>query len=185
MRISGGFYNSSAYNTGLKFFFHTLLILCLLLFHLVSAGAEQTEKPDNIPIHISSDKMLGGLDPNIVVFTGNVEAVREHSTLFADSMKVYFTVGGKDGLRNRISKIVASGNVRYIAEDRRAFAEQAVYMINEGTLILEGNNTRLETGKSFITGNKITIFREEEKVIVESASDKRVRATLQAEDNPI
>jgi|SaaInl8_200m_RNA_FD_contig_61_613854_length_1352_multi_2_in_0_out_0_2 lipopolysaccharide export system protein LptA len=185
MRISGGFYNSSAYNTGLKFFFHTLLILCLLLFHLVSAGAEQTEKPDNIPIHISSDKMLAGLDPNIVIFIGNVEAVRDNSTLFADSMKVYFTVSGEKDLQNRISKIIATGNVRYIADDKRAFSDQAIYMVNDGTLVLEGKSTRLETGKSFITGNKITIFRQEEKIIVESASDKRVQATLQADDSHI
>ena len=184
-------YNLSAYKPGFKLFFCILSIIGLLLFQLASAGAEQAEKPnkldkpDNIPVHISSDKMLAGLDPNIVVFSGNVKAVRENSTLFADSMKVYFKLGEEKGLQNRISKIVATGNVRYIAEDKRAFSDQAVYMVNEGTLVLEGKNTRLETGKSFITGNKITMFRQDEKIIVESDSHKRVQATLQAEDNPI
>jgi lipopolysaccharide export system protein LptA len=177
---SGICYSQSVF----KFFLYTLPFICLILFQPFVVWAEPFKPFDNSPIKINSDKMVGGLDPNIVEFVGNVEAVREDSTLFADSMKVYFITDKEKETQNRISKIIATGNVRYSAEDKQVFSDQAIYMVNEAILILEGKNTRLETGKSFITGNKITVFRQQDKIIVEGGSDKRVQATLHPEDNP-
>ena len=188
MRTSVICYNSPKF----KFFFRIMPIIWLALFQLVvPAGAEQTALPDNIPVHISSDKMIAGMDPNIVEFIGNVEAIRDNSTLFADSIKVYFTsdkaetTDKEKEVQKSISKILAIGNIRYVADDKRAFADEAIYTMADEVLMLKGKNTRLETGESFITGNKITVFKQQDIVIVESDSRKRVQATLQPEDNPV
>ena len=49
-------------------------------------------------------------------------------------------------------------------------------------LILTGKAPKLVTGSSFVTGKKITLYRKQDKVIVESDATKRVEALFNPED---
>jgi lipopolysaccharide export system protein LptA len=143
-------------------------------------------KIDNIPLHIVSDKMIAQKDTSMVEFTGNVKATREDSIIFADSIQIFFV--NKDDNKpkdeqSNIKKIISEGNVKYTAGERQAFADKAVYIAKDETLILTGNAPKLITGSSFITGKKITLFRLSGKVIVESDENKRVEALFNPEDN--
>lgn len=73
--------------------------------------------------------------------------------------------------------------MKYTAGDRKAFADKAVYTAQDEILILTGKTAKLMTGSSFVTGKKITLYRLEDKVIVESDGNNRVEALFKPEDN--
>lgn len=157
-----------------------------LLLSIGPAYSEEQKEINDAPIHITSDKMIGEKGASMVEFIGNVEATREDSILLADSMKVYFVTDKKkkNDAQSNITKIVSTGNVRYTAGERKAFADEAVYTTVDDALVLKGKAPRLETGTSFVTGKKITLYRKQDKVIVESDGQKRVEALLNPEDKP-
>ncbi len=176
-----------------------LILNCIYLFFFISfsllvnpgpAYSEEKKELGDSPIRITSDKMTGEKGSSMVEFTGNVEAMQEDSILLADSMKVYFVTdtkknkNKKNEAQSNITKIVSTGNVRYTSGERKAFADEAVYTTSDDVLVLKGNAPRLVTGTSFVTGKKITLYRKQDKVIVESDGQKRVEALLNPEDNP-
>ncbi len=160
----------------------TLLFLCT---H-VTFAAQQNETDEKQPpsdLKITSDKMVASKDQSMVEFTGKVKAVRADSVLFADSVKVFFhsSETKKEGQSN-VKRILATGNVEYTEGERKAFSDQADYDTAAQTLILTGDQARLLTGKSWITGKKITLFKAQDRVVVESNEETRVEAFFDAED---
>lgn len=181
-------FNSNKITSFYIFFF--VCVFFSLLLSINPAYSEEQKGISDSPIHITSDKMIGEKGASMVEFIGNVEAKKEDSIILADSMKVYFVTDKKKNktkkneTQSNITKIVSTGNVRYTSGERKAFADEAVYTTSDDVLVLKGNAPRLVTGTSFITGKKITLYRKQDKVIVESDSQKRVEALLNPEDNP-
>ncbi|WP_457551922.1 LptA/OstA family protein [Desulfobacula sp.] len=135
-----------------------------------------------------SDKMVAKNDQSMVEFIGNVKATRQDSIMFADSIKIYFIEdkkGDKKGkdVQSKVKKIVSTGNVRYTDGEQKAFADKAVYTTKDEILILTGKSPKLITGSNFVTGKKITLFRLQDKVLVESDGTKRVEALFNPEEN--
>ncbi len=160
-----------------------------------------TEKPsDTAPkaadkkLHVTSDKMIALQDSSMVEFIGNVRATREESIILADSIKIYFYSSdqkpkqasdqNKDGRQVNVEKIVSTGNVEYTEGERKAFADKMVYTTADEVLVMTGNAPRLLTGKSWITGKKITLFKQDGRAMVESGGTNRVEAFFDPEDNP-
>ena len=143
------------------------------------------------PLHVISDKMIAQEDSSMVEFIGNVKAEHEDSIVFADSIKIYFTTDKDTIDKNKkqidtqgsVKKIVSTGNVKFISEDRKAYADKAVYTTIDEVLILTGKAPKLITGSSFVTGKKITLFRKQGKIMVESNGTQRVEALFNPEDN--
>jgi len=165
-----------------KFNYRLLILFFHISFLFSTAPAYSEEKTDlgDAPIRITSDKMIAEKGSSMVEFIGNVEATREDSILLADSKKKT----KKNEAQSNITKIVSTGNVRYTAGERKAFADEAVYTTADDVLVLKGDAPRLVTGTSFVTGKKITLYRKQDKVIVESDGQKRVEALLNPEDKP-
>lgn len=171
-----------------KFLFSLLLICFMLLLKTIPADSQPPNEADNAPLHIISDKMVAQKDTSMVNFIGNVKATRLDSIVFADSIKLYFVDNKTDkdnSAQNNVKKIVSTGNVRYTDGDRKAFADKAVYTTHDEILVLTGNAPKLITGSSFVTGKKITLFRNQDRVIVESDGSKRVEAFFNPEDKRI
>jgi lipopolysaccharide export system protein LptA len=164
-----------------------LTLVCFALFLTSSFGLAETSKEQSQgPIHVVSDKMTAQEKSSMVEFSGNVKAVMEDSTLFADSIQIYFNDNKKEKgstAQSSVKKIISSGNVKYISKERKALADKAVYTTKDDILILTGKSPKLITGSSFVTGTKITLFRKEDKVIVESDGTKRVEALFNPKDN--
>ena len=119
----------------------------------------------------------------MVEFIGHVKVTREDSILLADSVKIFFhTTKTKKQNQNSVKEIVATGNVEYTAGERKAYADKAVYTTKNEMLVLTGKAPKMFTGKSYVTGKKITLFRLEERVIVESDGKKRVHAFFDSQD---
>lgn len=162
------------------------LVGVVFLWQTNTACSQTQDKEDKTPLHVTSDKMIAQKEASMVEFTGNVKITRADSVVLADSVKIYFNAEDKDqtkGARDNVKKIVSTGNVRYTQGNRKAFADQAVYTTLDGILVLTGTAPKLITGSSFVTGKKITLFRGQDKVIVESDGTKRVEALFNPEDN--
>ena len=169
----------------------TLVILLFpihlsVLLNINLAYSEENKGLGEDPIRITSDSMVAEKGSSMVEFIGNVEATQLDSVLLADSMKVYFMTDKKKKNQDQsnITKIVSTGNVRYTAGERKAFADEAVYTTVDDVLVLKGKAPRLVTGTSFVTGKKITLYRKQDKVVVESDGQKRVEALLNPQDKP-
>nr|WP_320194089.1 LptA/OstA family protein [uncultured Desulfobacter sp.] len=167
----------------------SLVLLLMLLFLLTQVSfAAQEDKPADTSrppadLKITSDKMVANKDQSMVEFMGKVKAVRADSVLFADSVKVFFHTSEtkKEGQSN-VKRILATGNVEYTEGERKAFSDQADYDTADQILVLTGDQARLLTGKSWITGKKITLFKAQDRVVVESSEKTRVEAFFDAED---
>ncbi|WP_299978238.1 LptA/OstA family protein [Desulfobacula sp.] len=169
-----------------KFLFSLILICSVFLLKTNNVCSQTQTEANKAPLHVISDKMIAQKDASMVEFIGNVKATRLDSIVFADSIKLYFVDDKTDkdsSAQSNVKKIVSTGNVRYTAGERKAFADKAVYTTHDEILVLTGKSPKLITGSSFVTGKKITLFRNQEKVIVESDGTKRVEAFFNPEDN--
>lgn len=182
---------STLNNSGSYRYFAMLFCLSAVFLPNSTMG-ESLEQSRESPLHVVADKMLTKKDGAVVEFIGNVKATRLDSIIYADAMEIYFNEKNTDsgngsaenaGARNRIKKIISTGNVRYSEGKRKAFADKAFYAAKEDVLVLTGNSPKLMTGKSFVSGKKITLFRLQDKVIVESDASKKVEALFHPEDN--
>lgn len=172
-------------NCFLKLVFTAFLAVLSTVFIISPAISQPEERLGKAPLHIVSDKMIAKRELASVEFIGNVKATQEDSVVTADSIKVIFVdeASQKDA-KSSVKQIISTGNVEYTTGDRKAFADQAVYTSEDETLVLTGKAPRLVTGTSFVTGKKITLFRNQDKVLVESDGKKRVEATFNPEDTP-
>ncbi len=132
--------------------------------------------------------MVAHQDESMVEFIGNVNATQDNMLLLAESVKVFWQPSQPDTANtadtNRIRQIVAMDNVEYTAGERHAYADKAVYTTADDILILTGREAKLLTGTSWVTGTKITLFRKQDRVLVESDGKARVQALFNPEDNP-
>jgi lipopolysaccharide export system protein LptA len=186
------------------------ILVCVLFFFTAPAGSAQTTSqttPPTIkkkitadkklapetptadtlaadkPFHVTSDKMIAHKDSAMVEFIGNVKVIREDAVILADAIKIFIhTAETKKQGQTDLKQITATGNVEYTAGERKAFADKAVYTTQDEILVLTGESARLITGKSHVTGKKITLFRNEDRAIVESDGDTRVQAIFSPED---
>jgi lipopolysaccharide export system protein LptA len=164
----------------------------VFMIPMASAGEKsgpETELIPEKPLHVTADKMKAHQDESMVEFIGNVRADQDNTVLLADSIKIFLHPTQPDspekGNAGRIKQIVAATNVEYTAGDRKAFADKAVYTAEEDILVLTGKEARLLTGTSWVSGTKITLFRKQDRVLVESDGKTRVQALFNPEDNPV
>lgn len=168
----------------------TVLVIFLSSFAFNAAGAAENTPDTNktgSDLHVISDEMVAEQGKRMVEFIGNVKATHGDSTLLADSVKVFFHDSGTrskkaEAPQGNLRQIIAAGNVDYTAGDRRALADKAVYTAETEVLVLTGTSPKLLTGKSWVTGKKITLFRNQERVMVESDGKSRVQAFFDSED---
>ncbi len=169
-------------------------IIGLLVFTLISQTASGEKNETNgapsveKPLHITADNMVARQNDSMVEFIGNVNATQEDMRLVAESLKLFLHDSQPDTENTadtrRIQKIVATDNVEYTAGDRHAVADQAVYTAEDDILVLTGREVKLLTGTSWVSGTKITLFRKQDRVLVESDGKTRVQALFNPEDRP-
>ncbi len=145
---------------------------------------------ENKKIHITSDSLIVDSEAKYAEFIGNVRAIQEKTVITADRLKIYY----KSGLDNKenlttveesIKKIVASGNVTIEFDDKVAVAEQAVYIMETGVLVLTGANSTITSGNNFISGEKITLHRADDRITVEGSDKKRVEAMFYSREKDV
>ena len=168
---------------------HLLLLSFIFLWMLMpgTGVADKTKPMDGDAgsadrIHITADKLVAESKANTAEFIGNVRATQENTIITSDRLKVFYdnTSEGneKDAGSLSIDRIVASGNVTILMDDKKAVSEQAVYLNKTDVLILTGANSTITSEKNSVSGNKITLYRKDDRMVVDSSSDKKVEVIL-------
>jgi lipopolysaccharide export system protein LptA len=160
----------------------------------VKGKASKKQKPE-IPLHISAAQLEADQNRHLIVFKGQVKAVSGDTTLYTDELLVFYKPREKDRPSSssaeksqeisplgdlggeKIDRIEARGNVRYVQGDRVATGEKAVYYRDKDEIVLLGQ-PQVWRGENHLRGSKITFNLASQKVVVESSPQQRVEAHL-------
>jgi lipopolysaccharide export system protein LptA len=163
------------------------LIFCLVIHMAYANDTERNPKQKspgkNEAIHITSDRLAADNKAGYAEFIGNVKATQGDTVITSDKLKIFYkkNIANKGPLsvnEESIHKIVADGNVEIKFDNRVATAHQAVYNTETMVLVLSGNNSKIISDKDSISGEKITFYRTDGRINVESGNKKRVEAVF-------
>lgn len=105
----------------------------------------------SLPVQVQADQLAVNNADGSAVFSGNVVVIQGEMKLAAGEVKV--TYGNE---QNDIEQLVASGGVIVTNLGDAAEAQEAVYSIDSGMIVLTGN-VLLTQGPSAMAGQKLTI----------------------------
>lgn len=147
------------------------------------------------PVRIDSDSLELDYKTSNITYRGHVQVTQGDVTLNSDRLSITYDpaavkrdntgdpaapkpapkTGGTDA--DRIKQIIAEGNVRIrqgtrLAEGRRAVFDQAkqTVTLSDGAVLHEGPNQ--------VAGERVIVYLKEERSVVESGSNTRVKAVL-------
>jgi len=143
-------------------------------------GGEKSVKTDmgfgftasRAPIDITSDSVEADQKKSTVTFKGNVVAIQEDKTLYANTLVILYDPNTK-----KLKEIIAIGNVKLVQLERRATGQKATFQPDENKAILEGEAVVRE-GENVIRGERIIFYVDEERSIVEGGKGSRVNTRI-------
>jgi len=173
-----------------------------LLLTVLAAGTwafGQTKAPKKAdketPLHITAAELEADQDKHLIIFKGQVKAVYGDATLHTDRLLVFFKKPQDQGRApasaqkslesspleslggEKLERIEALGNVRFVQEDRVATGEKAIYYRDKDEVVLLGR-PQVWRGENHLKGNKIIFNLATKRVMVESSPQQRVEAHL-------
>jgi len=149
-----------------------------------SKTAAAENKPAEVPILITADQLISNNEEKYAEFIGNVKATQADFVITSDTLRIYYegdlleTEAQTDQNDDMLKKIVATGNVKIRSDQYNADTENAEYDTQTLTIILTGENSRVFSGKSSITGSKIILHRKDGRFKVLGDKKTRVEATI-------
>ena len=165
-----------------KTYTHSVIVLAImwLLFSGLSHG--QAKAPKDAPVHIVSDRLEAYQQQQKVIFIGNVLAKQGELTIRGDRMTIFYleeanSKSNEESLAGKIDRIEVDGGVHISQKKIVATGEHVVYFHEENKIILTGK-PRVEQGKDSVQGDKITLFLDTEKSVVEGGPSRPVEATI-------
>lgn len=153
-------------------------VLAVGLFIGTVAAAADTGVATNTaappePTIVTAESLQVDYQNNVGTFTGNVLVIDPRITVRADRMIVQFGAApldsGTNALHRTLQKIEAHGGVVITAEDKKAVADHAEYTAADGKVVLTGN-PQVDGPDGVVSGSKITFWRDQKKMDVESAT---------------
>ena len=146
------------------------------------ATAFQSIEQNNDKVHIISDKLISDSKAGIAEFSGNVKVTQGATLITSDSLKIFYDKNKDDKQpdtdKESIKKLIVTGNVKIIMDNRIATTRQAEYIIKDKVLILTGDGSKVTSGNDSVSGSRIILYRTEGRVIVEGGSKSRVEAVF-------
>ncbi len=158
-------------NVNRRFFWGTPPVL--LLFLMLTVGAVQGQDPAD-SLHVTSQRLEVLDAQGLALFTGDVVARRGDTTLYAETMRVYY-----DQQTRKLLKIEAVQDVRVIQGDRVATSQAATYETRDASILLTGG-ARVNQGDNFVEGEQIVLYLDQNRSVVEGPSGGRVNAVFQS-----
>ncbi len=185
--VSNSHFNQH-YFKALRYWAVLFLLISCVLMHMAYANdtprnPKKKSSGGNGAIHITSDKLISDNKAGYAEFIGNVKATQDDTVITSDRLKIYYkkNIANKGPLsvsEESIHKIVAKGNVEIKFDNRVATAQQAIYNTETMVLVLSGNNSKIISKNESISGEKITFYRIDGRINVESGNKKRVEAVF-------
>ena len=171
----------------------TLGVLIAVLYPPGGALAEPKQKPrieKNQPIQIVSDRLDAYNEKRMVVFSGNAVATQGARTIRADRLTLYYKENRKTAGRSTVEvegagdleRMEAKGNVTITEGERVATGEDAVFEQDIQKITMTGSAV-LREGANVVRGDRIVVFLDENRGVVESLENRRVTATIYPKEN--
>ncbi len=180
-----------------------VLLLALLVLPAPGVWAAETKAkgpPGDFPLHITAARLEADQQAKIITFIGQVRAQYGDSILYADQLKVYYQASPASGAPaptgaatpvpkpeekspladlggEKIDRIVATGQVRFVQEDRVATGQEATYYKDREEVVLLGH-PQLWRGENSLKGERIIFNLRDNRLKVESSPQQRVEANL-------
>ena len=165
---------------------HILTLIALLWFALpatVNAQSLGFSRGGDGPIQIEADDGIEWQRANqLYVARGNARARQGSVTVEGDELIAFYRPNAAG--ENEIYRIDANGNVRIISENEVAQSDKAVYDIDEGVLVMTGDNIQLDTAEDTITARDSLEYYETKQYAIARGDalavrgDRRVRADV-------
>jgi len=150
----------------LHFPFLSLALLMAWSSPLPAQTMDDTETPPPAgSTVITSDELHSDQNTHISIFTGKVVTVGTNFRMTCQEMTVYFAND------NKVTKIVATGDVVITQPDRVTHCGHAEYYHDSDTFVLTDQPVILDH-KNQIIGTKITIERTSQKMTVDGGRSK-------------
>ena len=175
-----------------------IIISLIMVFFTVSyLGAKEADTKRKIkidrdqPIQIVSDRLDAYNEKKLVVFSGNAVATQGDKIIKADRLFLYYKkdprvpekVGAQDiSSAGDLEKIEAKGHVKITQGERVVTGNDAIFYQDTQQIVMIGNAVMRE-GRNVINGDRIVVFLDEDRGVVESVEKGRVKATIYPEDN--
>ena len=163
-------------------------VLIIALWQPGDARGDTKQKPRverDHPIQIVSDRLDAYHEKRMVVFSGNAVATQGARTIRSDRLTLYYkedqkTSGGStrevEGTGN-LERVEAKGHVTITEGDRIVTGEEALFEQDAQKITMTGGAVMRE-GANIIRGDRIIVFLNENRGVVESAENNRVTATI-------
>jgi lipopolysaccharide export system protein LptA len=163
------------------------IFFALIMTSQINAFSEDKKTLKDIstekPIIIYSDTLELDQQKNTIVFSGAVQAKSEDMEVECRQMIVHYSENPSGGESNadydvRIGKIIATEDVIIKpSSGGKALAGKAVFYQEEQKVVLT-ENPSIQQGPDFVEGDRITMFLNENRSIIEGGDKKRVKATI-------
>ena len=130
-------------------------------------------------IRITADTLEADNRHHSFVFRGKVKVVQGQTEVTSDALLIRYRPEKEEqetdkvSPSGRIETIEATGNVIILFDGRTAKSDKAVYDGNLETLELIGEKSTVIDGPNTISGSRITLYRNEDRIKVESSPDDR------------
>ena len=112
------------------------------------------QQDSTIPIEIAADELTIDQEDGAAVFIGNVTIGQGVMRLSAQQVRVEYT--SEDTGNGNIARLVASGGVVLVNGAEAAEAQEAVYSVQDGLIVLTGS-VLLSQGRNALTAQKMTL----------------------------
>jgi lipopolysaccharide export system protein LptA len=157
---------------------------------LLSSGGFAEESPPkksanqaDEQIQIVADKLITNNAEKFAEFAGDVRASQGNFVITSERLRIYYQDDpdrNKDqtGSQESIKRVVANGNVQVSSEKYEAKTDQVEYDLDTQVIVLIGENSTVTSGKNILTGSRITVYRKNGQIKVESSPHKRVKAVF-------
>ncbi len=168
------------------FSFNILISFVFLLFPQINVFSQESKASNQLstenPNIIHSNTLELDQEKKLIVFEGKVHAKKEGMVIDCQKMLIYYlgssTKKETNAESNRIDKIIALGYVVINRFDSgMARAGKAVFYQNEEKVVLT-ENPFVQQGPDYVEGQRIIIFLNDGRSIVEGNEKKRVKATI-------
>lgn len=131
--------------------------------------AERLQRSDcegpEAALDVTSEQMTFDRETHTFIFEDKVRVRRCSLTIDCDHLRVI-----RDADKNRITHVIATGNVRFQDGPRHAVAERADYFEADQKLVLVGNPRVWDSEEqNELIGDEIIVFLDEERILVKGA----------------
>jgi lipopolysaccharide export system protein LptA len=163
-------------------------VLMAVLYQPGGALGETKQKPRierSEPIQIVSDRMEAYNEKRMVVFSGNAVATQGERIIRAERLTLYYredrkaagrSSTGVEGTGN-LERVEAKGHVTITEGERVVTGEEAVFEQDTQKITMTGGAV-LREGANIIRGDRIVVFLNENRGLVDSVENRRVTATI-------